>query len=112
MKRNNSEELIGIKDNKGSRLFGEEEIKLHTVNYCKKLYTKRISPNCNQQWTNFVNNKVKKYLTHDTSNQEEYNKDITLYEVKRATKVLKNHKYEGPDQVRNEFLKYGGEVLT
>ena len=82
------------------------------MNYCKKLYTKRISPNCNQQWTNFVNNKVKKYLTHDTSNQEEYNKDITLYEVKRATKVLKNHKYEGPDQVRNEFLKYGGEVLT
>ena len=55
---------------------------------------------------------MKKYLTHDTSNQEEYNKDITLYEVKRATKVLKNHKYEGPDQVRNEFLKYGGEVLT
>ena len=53
---------------------------------------------------------MKKYLTHDTSNQGEYNKDITLYELKRATKALKNHKQEGPDKVRNEFLKYGGEV--
>ena len=33
MKRNNSEDLIAIKDDKGSRLFSEEEIKLHTVNY-------------------------------------------------------------------------------
>ena len=55
---------------------------------------------------------MKKYLTHDTSNQEEYNKDITLYELKRATKALKNHKHEGPDKVRNEFLKYGREVQT
>ena len=32
MKRNNSEDLIAIKDDKGSRFFSEEEIKLHTVN--------------------------------------------------------------------------------
>ena len=50
-----------------------------------------------------MNNKVKKYLTHGTSHQEEYNKDITLYEVKRATKALKKHKHEGPGEVRNEF---------
>ena len=55
---------------------------------------------------------MKKYLTHDTSNQEEYNKDITLYELKRTTKALKNHKHEGPDKVRIEFLKYGREVQT
>ena len=59
-----------------------------------------------------MNNKVKKYLTHGTSYQEEYNKDITLYEVKRATKALKKHKHEGPGEVRNEFLKYGAEFLT
>ena len=63
MKRNNSEDLIAIKYDKGSRLFSREEIKLHTVNYYKRLYTKRVSPNYNQQWTNFINNKVKKYLT-------------------------------------------------
>ena len=63
MKRNNSEDLIAIKYDKGSRLFSGEEIKLHTANYYKKLYTKRVSPNYNQQWTNFINNKVKKYLT-------------------------------------------------
>ena len=33
--------------------------------------------------------------------QEEHNKDITLTEVKRATKALRNHKDEGPDEVRN-----------
>ena len=55
---------------------------------------------------------MKKYLTHDASNQKEYNKDIILYEVKRAAKALKNHKHEGPHEVRNEFLKYSGEVLT
>ena len=33
IKRNNSEDLIAIKDDKGSRLFSKEEIKLHTVNY-------------------------------------------------------------------------------
>ena len=49
MKRNNSEDLIAIKDDKGSRLFSEEEIKLHTVNYYKKIYKKRVSPNYNQQ---------------------------------------------------------------
>ena len=106
MERNNSEDLIAIKDDKGNRLFSEEEIKLHSMNYYKKLYTKRDSPNYNKQWTNFTNNQVKKYLTNNTSNQEEYSKDITLFEVKRATKALKSHKHEGPD------VKHGGEVLT
>ena len=92
MKRNNSEDLTAIKDDKGSRLFSEEEMKLHTMNYYKKLSAKRDSPNYNQQWKNFINNQVKKYLTNNTSNQEEYSKDITLYEVKQATKALKSHK--------------------
>ena len=42
MKRNNSEDLIAIKDGKGSRLFSEEEINLHKVNYYKN-YTKKES---------------------------------------------------------------------
>ena len=75
MKRNNSEDLIAIKGYKGNRLFNEEEINLHTMKYYKKLYIKRDSTNYNQQWTNFINNQVKKYLTNSTSNQEEYNKD-------------------------------------
>ena len=108
MKRNNSEDLIAIKGDEGNRLHSEEEIKLQTLNYCKKLCRKRNSPNYNQQWTNFINNYVKKYFTNDTSNQKEYNKDITLYEVLRATKALKSHKHEGADKVRNELLKYGG----
>lgn len=59
MKRNYSEVLIAIKDGKGNKLFNEKEIKLHTSNYYhKKLYTKGDSPNCNQQWKNFTNNKV------------------------------------------------------
>ena len=49
MKRNNSEDLIAIKHDKDNRLFSEEEMKLHTMNYYKKLYTKRDSPNYNQK---------------------------------------------------------------
>ena len=82
MKRNNSEDLIAIKDDKGNRLFSEREIKLHKMNYYKELYTKRDIPKYNQQWTNFINNQMKKYLTNVTSNQEDNNKDITLTEVK------------------------------
>ena len=55
---------------------------------------------------------MKKNVKNNKSNQEEYSKDITLYEVKQAMKALKSHKHEGPDEVRNEFLKCGGEVLT
>ena len=66
MKRNNSEDLIAIKDDKGSRLFSEKEIKLHKMNYYKELYTKRDSPKYNQQWTNFINSQMKKYLTNVT----------------------------------------------
>ena len=43
MKRNNSEELIGIKDNKGSRLFSEEEIKLHSELLQKIIHKKNQS---------------------------------------------------------------------
>ena len=42
---------------------------------------------------------MKKYLTNGTSNQEQYNKDITLHEVKQATKAVKSHKHEGPDEI-------------
>ena len=86
MKRNNSEDLIAIKDYKGNRLFSEEEINLYTMNYYKKLYIKKDSPNYNQQWTNFINNQVKKYLTNSTSNQEEYNKESN----KASNKSIKN----------------------
>ena len=34
-----------------------------------------------------------------------------MYEVNKKVKILKIHKHEGPDEVWNEFLKYGGEVL-
>ena len=33
-------------------------------------------------------------------------------EVKQAIKSLKNNKSTGPDQIKNEFIKYGGGELT
>ena len=40
MKRNNSDELIAIIDDKGNRLFSEKEIKLNTMNYYKEFTQK------------------------------------------------------------------------
>ena len=64
MKRSSNEDLTVIKDDKGNKLFREEEVKLHTMNYFKELYTKR---DYNQQRTNFINNQVKKCLKNDAS---------------------------------------------
>ena len=49
MKRNNSEGLIAIKYDKENRLFSDVEKKLHTMSYYEEIYTKRGSPNYNQQ---------------------------------------------------------------
>ena len=46
------------------------------MNYYKELYTKSNSQNYNPQWAYFINSQAKKYLTNDTSNQEEYKKEI------------------------------------
>ena len=46
------------------------------MNYYKELYAKSNSQNYNPQWAYFINSQAKKYLTNDTSNQEEYKKEI------------------------------------
>ena len=39
------------------------------------------------------------------------NDPIKEEEVKQAIKSLKNNKSTGPDQLKNEFIKYGGGEL-
>ena len=56
-----------------------------------------------QQTTIFGENKQYK--------KEFYNKEITMQEVKKATQTLKNNKSTGPELIKNEFIKYGGNNL-
>ena len=40
------------------------------------------------------------------------NDPINEKEVQQAIKSLKNNKTTGPEEVKNEFIKYGGRELT
>ena len=40
-----------------------------------------------------------------------YNREITIQEVKKTTKTLKNNKSTGPELIKNKFIKYGGNKL-
>ena len=39
---------------------------------------------------------------------EYYNKQITKQEVKKTTQSLKSNKSTGPELIKNEFIKHGG----
>ena len=84
-----SKDFIAIKDNKGNRLFSEEEEKSHAMNYYKELHTKSNSQNYNPQWAYFINSQAKKYLTNYTSNQEEYKKKIYTAWSKSSNESIK-----------------------
>ena len=43
--------------------------------------------------------------------KEYYNTQITKQEVKKATQSLKNNKSTGPELIKNEFIKNGGNKL-
>ena len=43
--------------------------------------------------------------------KEYYNTQITKQEVKKATQSLKNNKSTGPEFIKNEFIKNGGNKL-
>ena len=111
IKRNNTEDMYAITTEDGWRFFSEHDIKEQTAIYYQKIYTPRILPACNPSWTNFIEQQITIFGENKHYEKEYYNREITLQEVKKAAKTLKNNKSTGPELIKNEFIKYGGNKL-
>ena len=93
------------------RYFSEHDIKEQTAIYYQTLYTPRILPAYNHSWTNFIEEQITKFSENKQYEKEYQNREITIQEVKKATKTLTNNKSTGPELRKHEFIKYGGNKL-
>ena len=111
IKRNNTEDMYAITTEDGRRFFSEHDIKEQAAIYNQKLYIPKTSPAYNHSQTNFIEQQITIYGKNKQHEKEFYNREITMQEVKKATKSLKNNKSTGPELIKNEFIKYGGNKL-
>ena len=88
IKRNNTEDMYAITTEDGRRFFSEHDIKEQTAIYYQKLYTPRIQPAYNHSWTNFIEQQITIFGENKQYEKEFYNREITMQEVKKATKTL------------------------
>ena len=109
IKRNNTGYMYAITTEDGWRFFSENDIKEQTAIYYQNLYTPRTSPPCNHSWTNFIEQQITIYGKNKQHEKEFYIREITIQEVKKATKTLKNNNSIWPELIKNEFIKYGGK---
>ena len=70
-----------------------------------KNYTPRILSAYSHLWINFVEQRISIFGENKQYEKEYYNREITIQEVKKATKNLKNNKSTGPEFIKNEFIK-------
>ena len=103
--------MYAITTEDGRRYFSEHDIKEQTAIYYQTLYTPGILPAYNHSWTNFIEEQITKFSENKQYEKEYKNREITIQEVKKATKTLKNNKSTGPELRKNEFIKYGGNKL-
>ena len=91
----------------GWRFFSEHDIKEQAAIYYQNLYTPRTSPTYNHSWTNLNEQQITIYGKNKQHEKEFYIREITMQEVKKATKTLKNSNSIWPELIKNEFIKYG-----
>ncbi len=75
--------------------------------YFKDLFS--IKGDCDKQFTDYVQTSLP--LLEKLSEDGPLDEGITQKELEKAIKKLKNGKSTGPDSVRNEMIKKGGECL-
>ena len=97
--RNNTEGICATATEDGRQFFSEHDIKEQTAIYYPKLYTPRILPAYNHLWTNFIEQQAPIFGENKHYEKEYYNREITLQDVKKATKTLKNNTSTGPELI-------------
>ena len=111
-KQNNLQDLYVIKRKEGKRLFSELEIKQYSKQYYQQLYSIHKSTNCHPEWIHYIEKEIAGLKANRQHEQLSINQPIKMQEIKQEIAKLHNHESPGPDKIVNEFLKYGGPVLT
>ena len=95
IKRNNTADIYAIRTEDGQWFFIQHGIKEQTAVYYQNLYTSRILAAYNHSWTNFTEKQVTIFGQNKQYEKEYYSREITIQEVKKATKTLKIIKVHG-----------------
>jgi hypothetical protein len=107
--RKAKEEYNIIKET-GEEITDPEEAKKYIAEYYEELYQAREGKPEVRQWTEYIKEKVSK----TEQEMKEYDRipDITLEEMMKTKRKLKNNKALGPDEIPNEiFTKATKETL-
>ena len=92
MRRNNTEDMYAITTEYGQRFFSEHDIKGPTAMYYQNLYTRKILPEHNHSWINFIEKQItileKTILTRNTTTEKSpYKKLEKLHKPLKIIKV-------------------------
>ena len=100
-KARNSERnsCVSVKDGSGRALSGEEEVKKRWKEYFEQLYNVDIGARAKVNLFGFEGVSRSMYRG---------NESISMQEVERAVKRLKNGKAAGVDEITGEMIKFGG----
>ena len=110
--RKNMEDLYCVKNQQGQYIHQPDEVKDHIASYYQTLYQPVHSPRFDQATTANIEQTVN-HLDHDRSYESDtINQPISLDEVKQAISTLPCNKSAGPDDIKYEFLRYGGPKMT
>ena len=97
---------------KGEEVYGEK-IKLVWKNAYKKLGDKKLDKkDFDNEFEEKVEEEVDEMISHSHDHNNETGKQITLAEVQKIVKRLKNGKAAGTDKIVNEILRYGGDNMN
>ena len=110
--QNNLENLCIIKTKEEKRLINELEIKQYTKKYQQQLYTIHKSTEYYPELIHYIEKEIVRLKANRQHKQLSICQPIEMQEIKQQIAKLHNNKSQGAVKTVNEFLKYGGPVLT
>ena len=110
-KKNNLEDMWAVKDGNGKILYNPDEVACETAKYYETLYSPRKSPNYSENWSRYVEERIDELRQCREHEDHPLNQPLTLKELKHVISTLPLNKSCGPDEIPNEFIKYGGTKL-
>lgn len=107
-KKSNLEDMWALKNADGTVLYNPDEVKAETARYYSGLYSPRNNELYDQQWIQQIESHIQHLEKATHFPDHNMNMPLTFEEVTAAMANLPLNKSCGPDDIPNEFLKYGG----